>query len=54
MGREAAAEGLRMMEAVHQRQEAERKRKSQQEEIIYHQWATFRVDNERYGVDVMR
>lgn len=54
MGLEAAAEQLRMMEAVHQRQEDERKRKSQQEDIIYHQWATFRVDNERYGIDVMR
>lgn len=54
MGMEAAAEQLRMLEATHQRKDEERKRKSQQEEIVYNQWATFRVDNERYGVDVMR
>ena len=54
MGLEAAAEQLRMMEAVNKRQDEERKRKTQQEEVIYHQWATFRVDNERFGIDVMR
>lgn len=43
-----------MLEATHKRKDEERKRKSQQEEIVYNQWATFRVDNERYGVDVMR
>ncbi len=54
MSIEAAAEQLKMMEHLHKRKEDEVRRKSQQEEIVYNQWATFRVDNERYGVDVMR
>lgn len=52
MSLEAAAEQLRMLESMQQRKREERK--AQQEDITYHQWATFRVDNERYGIDVMR
>ncbi|MGB2130514.1 MAG: chemotaxis protein CheW, partial [Marinobacterium sp.] len=29
-------------------------RRSQHEEVVYHQWATFRVDDELYGIDVMQ
>lgn len=25
-----------------------------QDEVVYHQWATFRVDNELYGIDVVQ
>ena len=54
MSMEAAAEQLKMMETVNRRKEEETRRKSQQEEVVYVKWATFRVDSERYGIDVMR
>ena len=54
MSIEAAAEQLKMMENVHRKKEEETRRRAQQEEVVYNQWATFRVESERYGVDVMR
>nr|WP_235017397.1 chemotaxis protein CheW [Nitrincola tapanii] len=29
-------------------------RRAKEEEIVYHQWATFRVNNELFGIDVMQ
>lgn len=58
MGLEAAAEQLKALQAEHaiglDENEARQKSSSNQEEIIYHQWATFKVDNELYGVDVVQ
>lgn len=54
MSLDTAAEKLQMLEMLEQRKQDQRSRKTQQEEVIYHQWATFRVDNELYGIDVMQ
>jgi purine-binding chemotaxis protein CheW len=54
MSLEAAAEQLQMLKALEQKKQEQTSRKSQQEEVVYHQWATFRVDNELYGIDVMQ
>nr|WP_286241058.1 chemotaxis protein CheW [Neptuniibacter halophilus] len=35
-------------------QEANDAKRGNQEEVVYHQWATFKVDNELYGVDVIQ
>ncbi|WP_293268853.1 chemotaxis protein CheW [Neptunomonas sp.] len=32
----------------------ERAKRANQEEIIFHQWATFKVNKELYGIDVMK
>ncbi|MBA4502267.1 chemotaxis protein CheW [Marinobacterium marinum] len=53
MSLNAAAELLKTLQDG-QRAESEHARRTQQEEIAYHQWATFRVDNELYGIDVMQ
>lgn len=54
MSLEAAAEQLQMLQALENKKREQTSRKAQQEEIVYHQWATFRVDNELYGIDVMQ
>lgn len=54
MSLEAAAEQLHMLNKMKHNNKETQSRKSQQEDIIYHQWATFRVDNELYGIDVMQ
>ncbi|MDY6890980.1 MAG: chemotaxis protein CheW [Pseudomonadota bacterium] len=53
MSLNAAAEHLKTLQAA-QQADSERSGRAQQEEIVYHQWATFRVDNELYGIDVMK
>nr|WP_051559811.1 chemotaxis protein CheW [Marinobacterium jannaschii] len=35
-------------------EQAEGSRRTNQEEVVYHQWATFKVDNELYGIDVIQ
>ncbi|MGB2131215.1 MAG: chemotaxis protein CheW, partial [Marinobacterium sp.] len=52
MSMNAAAEHLRQLQENHQADD--QNRRSQQEEVVYHQWATFRVDDELYGIDVMQ
>jgi len=55
MGLEAAAEQLKSLQAEQNLQaEAENNKRSNQEEIVCHQWATFKVDNELYGIDVIQ
>lgn len=54
MSLEAAAEQLHMLKKTENNKQEMKSRKSQQEDIVYHQWATFRVDNELYGIDVMQ
>ncbi|KEA61886.1 Positive regulator of CheA protein activity (CheW) [Marinobacterium lacunae] len=54
MSLEAAAEQLQMLKKLDKNKQETKSRKSQQEDIVYHQWATFRVDNELYGIDVMQ
>jgi len=54
MSLEAASEQVQMLQALENRKREQISRKAQQEEIIYQQWATFRVDHELYGVDVMQ
>ena len=54
MSLEAAADQLQMLQALEKRKQVQQSRKTQQEDVIYHQWATFRVDNELYGIDVMQ
>ncbi|WP_432695227.1 chemotaxis protein CheW [Marinobacterium sp. YM272] len=54
MSLQAEADQLQMLKALEQKKQDQQSRKSQQEEIIYHQRATFRVDNELYGIDVMQ
>ncbi|TCK09052.1 CheW protein [Marinobacterium mangrovicola] len=55
MSLQAEADQLQMLKALEQKkQEQQTSRNSQKEEIVYNQWATFRVDNELYGIDVMQ
>ncbi|GAA0685856.1 chemotaxis protein CheW [Marinobacterium maritimum] len=53
MSLNAAAEYLKTLQDG-QKAESEHARRTQQDEVVYHQWATFRVDNELYGIDVMQ
>jgi purine-binding chemotaxis protein CheW len=53
MSMNAAAEYLKTLQDG-QKADSDRSRRSQQEEVVYHRWATFRVDNELYGIDVMQ
>lgn len=53
MSLNAAAEHLRDLQAG-QQADSERSSRARQEEVVYHQWATFRVDDELYGIDVMQ
>ena len=53
MGLEASAEHLKALQGeINTMQDSESKRSK--EEIVYHQWATFKVDNELYGIDVVQ
>lgn len=55
MSLQAAAEQLRAIEKIQGRKSGKDKAKrSNQEEVIYHQWATFKVDHELYGIDVVQ
>ncbi|WP_082792370.1 chemotaxis protein CheW [Neptuniibacter marinus] len=56
MGLESAAEHLRSLQAdqAFQQKESTESRRSNQEEVVYHQLATFKVDNELYGIDVVQ
>ncbi len=55
MGLESAAEHLKAIQSEQSlKNEAENNKRSNQEEVVYHQWATFKVDNELYGVDVIQ
>ncbi|GGB92861.1 chemotaxis protein CheW [Marinobacterium zhoushanense] len=54
MSLEAAAEQLHMLKKHELKKQETKSRKAQQEDVVYHQWATFRVDNELYGIDVMQ
>lgn len=53
---QAESDHLRTIENMQQaKQETQEKTKrAGQEEIIYHQWATFKVNKELYGIDVMQ
>ena len=53
MGLQASAEHLKSLQNEYTQQETETRR-ANQEDIIYHQWATFKVDNELYGIDVVQ
>ncbi|WP_409526451.1 chemotaxis protein CheW [Nitrincola sp. MINF-07-Sa-05] len=61
MGLEAAAEQLKVLQGTNQnkakgksQKESDAGRRSEKEEIVYHQWATFRVKQELFGIDVMQ
>jgi len=55
MSLEAAQQQLSLMQAkAGTNQLPETTRRSNQEEEAYHQWATYKVDNELYGIDVMQ
>lgn len=56
MSLEAAAEQLKMMEKIsdNKKKQEENARRAKEEEVVYHQWATFRVNQELYGIDVMQ
>ena len=55
MGLESAAEHLQAIQAEQNLQkDAVNSKRSNQEEVVYHQWATFKVDNELYGIDVIQ
>ena len=56
MSLEAAAEQLKMIQesSNNKKQRDENARRAKEEEIVYHQWATFRVNQELYGIDVMQ
>lgn len=47
---------LRMIEGMQQnkKDKQERVKRANQEEVIYHQWATFKVNRELYAIDVMQ
>ncbi|SFG13447.1 chemotaxis protein CheW [Neptunomonas qingdaonensis] len=56
MSLQAEAEHLQSIESMQQTQQdkKERAKRANQEEIAYHQWATFKVNKELYGIDVMK
>lgn len=55
MSLQSAAEQLRVMEHSNVPAEVEEiSPRSNQDEVVYHQWATFRVDHELYGIDVVQ
>lgn len=53
MSLQAAAAQLKAMEADYSLDENQGQR-TNQDDVVYHQWATFRVDNELYGIDVVQ
>ena len=56
MGLESAAEHLKKLQAeqASHKEVADTGKRSNQEEIVYRQWATFKVDDELYGIDVVQ
>lgn len=54
MSPETAAEQLQMLQSIEERKKEQQARKAQQDEVVYQQWATFRVDDELYAIDVMQ
>jgi len=55
MSLQSASEQLKLMEHMNVPAEVEEiSSRSNQDDTIYHQWATFRVDNELYGIDVVQ
>lgn len=56
MSLQAESDQLRMLEGMNKSKQdkKERARRANQEEVIYHQWATFKVNKELYGIDVMQ
>lgn len=54
MGLESAAEHLQAIQSAQNQQKDAETKRSNQEEEIYHQWATFKVDDELYGIDVIQ
>lgn len=57
MSLEAAAAQLRAMDLQQGKQKHNEKKESRRaghDDLVYHQWATFHLDNERFGIDVMQ
>ncbi|RAU19373.1 chemotaxis protein CheW [Nitrincola tibetensis] len=56
MSLEAAAEQLKMLQNnnTHQKKQEEAARRANEDDVVYHQWATFRVNKELFGIDVMQ
>lgn len=54
MGLESAAEHLQAIQSLQNQQKEVDSKRSNQEDVVYHQWATFKVDNELYGIDVIQ
>jgi len=55
MSIQSAAEQLKIMEHSGLPAEVEEtSSRTNQDDVVYHQWATFRVDNELYGIDVVQ
>ena len=56
MSLKAGSDQLKMLDGIEQakKDKQERAKRANQEEVVYHQWATFKVNNELYGIDVMQ
>lgn len=53
MGLEQAAEDLQQY-LSNVAQEQTKQTNNNQDDVVYHQWATFKVNNELYGIDVIK
>ncbi len=55
MSLQAESDQLKSIEGMQSsKDKKERAKRANQEEIIFHQWATFKVNKELYGIDVMK
>ena len=55
MSLQAAADQMNMIERASPPMDVEEMgSRANQAHVVYHQWATFRVDNELYGIDVVQ
>ncbi|SIT10618.1 chemotaxis protein CheW [Neptunomonas antarctica] len=56
MSLQAESDHLKSIESMRQtkKDKSERTRRANQVEVVYHQWATFKVNKELYGIDVMK
>lgn len=56
MSLQAESEHLKSIESMQQSKQdkKERTKRANQEEVVFHQWATFKVNKELYGIDVMK
>jgi len=55
MSLQAAADQMNMIERASPPMDVEEMgSRANQDDVVYHQWATFRVDNELYGIDVVQ